>query len=117
MSEETTRVLNHHLSSFAKGDVVEIMKDYTDQSILFTPDGMLEGLEKIKNLFVDFIPNYLPPGSNVKMIRQDVKENIAYIVWSGESKNYRFPIGTDTFVIKDGKIISQTFAAKIDPKN
>ncbi len=121
MSDEltpgTTTILNHHLSSFAKGDIDEIMKDYSEQSILFTPDGMFEGVESIKNLFSNFIPNYLPPDSDFKMIRQDVKGQTAYIVWSAESKNYRFPLGTDTFFIKDGKIIVQTFAAKIEPKN
>lgn len=114
---ETTTILNHHLSSFASGDIDEIMKDYSEQSILFTPDGMFEGIESIKNLFTGFIPNYLPPGSDFKMIRQDVKGQTAYIVWSAKSKNYLFPIGTDTFFVKDGKIFAQTFAGKIEPKN
>jgi hypothetical protein len=115
-TQETMSILNHHLSAFAKGDIDEIMKDYTEQSVLFTPDGVLEGLESIKNLFVDFIPKFLPPGSDLKMIRQEVKEQTAFIVWSGDSENYQFPIGTDTFFIKYGKISIQTFAAKIEPK-
>ncbi len=117
LTHETINILNHHLSSFAKGDIDEIMKDYSEKSVLFTPDGIFEGIDSIKNLFTDFIPNYLPPGSDFEMIRQDVKGQTAYIVWSAESKNYLFPIGTDTFFIKDGKIFSQTFAAKIEPKN
>ena len=117
LTQETTNILNHHLLSFAKGDIDEIIKDYSEQSVLFTPDGIFEGLESIKNLFSDFIPNYLPSGSDFKMIRQDVKGQTAYIVWSAESKNYLFPIGTDTFFVKDGKIFAQTFAAKIEPKN
>jgi ketosteroid isomerase-like protein len=117
LTHETNNVLNHHLSSFAKWDIDEIMKDYSEQSVLFTPDGVFEGIESIKNLFTGFIPNYLPPGSDFKMIRQAVKGQTAYIVWSAESENYRFPLGTDTFFVKDGKIFAQTFAAKIEPKN
>ena len=117
LTHETINILNHHLSSFAKWDIDEIMKDYSEQSVLFTPDGVFEGIERIKNLFTGFIPNYLPPGSDFKMIRQAVKGQTAYIVWSAESKNYLFPIGTDTFFVKDGKIFAQTFAAKIEPKN
>ena len=49
--------------------------------------------------------------------KQEVRGETAYIVWNAESKKYRFPLGTDTFVIKNGKIVSQTFAAKIEPKN
>ena len=38
------------------------------------------------------------------------------IVWTAESEKYRFPLRTDTFVMRNGKIIAQTFAAKIEPK-
>ena len=33
------------------------------------------------------------------------------------TKFSKFPLGTDTFVFKDGKIVAQTFAVKIEPKN
>ena len=116
-TRETTNILNHQNSSFVKGDVDEIMKDFSEQAILFTPDGVLEGKDSIKKFYTDVISNLLPPDSDFKISRQEVREQTAYIVWSAESKNYRFPLGTDTFFIKDGKIFAQTFAAKIESKN
>jgi ketosteroid isomerase-like protein len=120
MSDEQTRetadILDHQNLAFLKGDVDEIMKDFSEQAILFTPDGVLEGIDNIRKFYTDVTSNILPPGSDFKISSQEVRGQTAYIVWSAESENYRFPLGTDTFFIKDGKIIAQTFAAKIEPK-
>ncbi len=117
LTRETTEILDRQNLYFVKGDVDELMKDFSEQAMLFTPDGVLEGIDSIKKFYTDVTTNVLPPGSDFKISRQEVRGQTAYIVWSAESKNYRFPLGTDTFVMKDGKIIAQTFAAKIEPKN
>ena len=116
-TRETTDILDRQNLYFVKGDVDGIMRDFSEQSVVFTPDGVLEGMDSIRKFYTDVIANVLPPGSEFNISRQEVRGQTAYIVWSAESKNYRFPLGTDTFVIKDGKIIVQTFAAKIEPKN
>jgi hypothetical protein len=58
----------------------------------------------------------LPPGSPIEMSEQIVEDDIAYIVWSAESKKLKIPFGTDTFVMRDGKIVAQTFAAQVEKK-
>jgi hypothetical protein len=40
----------------------------------------------------------------------------AYILWTAETADNVYEIGTDTFVVRDGKIVAQSFAAKITPK-
>jgi hypothetical protein len=40
----------------------------------------------------------------------------AYILWTAETADDVYEIGTDTFVVRDGKIVAQSFAAKITPK-
>ncbi|MCH9658742.1 nuclear transport factor 2 family protein [archaeon] len=117
ITQETTDILNRQNSLFVKGDVDGLMKDFSDQAVLFTPDGVMEGAASIRKFYTEVTTNILPPGSDFKISRQEVREQTAYIVWSGESQNYRFPIGTDTFVIKGGKIVAQTFAAKIEKKS
>jgi hypothetical protein len=37
-------------------------------------------------------------------------------VWKAETADNRYELATDTFVIKDGEIATQTFAGKISPK-
>ena len=38
------------------------------------------------------------------------------LVWSAASPTVSVPLGTDTFVVRDGKIVFQTFAGQIVPK-
>ena len=44
----------HHLQAFGIGDVDEILKDYTEASVIMTPDGPLHGLDEIRPLFEKF---------------------------------------------------------------
>lgn len=117
LTRKTTEIIDRQNSLFVKGEVDELMKDFSDQAVLFTPDGVLTGTDSIKRFYAEVTTNILPPGSDFRISRQEVVGQTAYIVWSAESKGYRFPLGTDTFFIIDGKIVVQTFAAKIEPKN
>ena len=66
------------------------MKDFSEQAKVFTPDGVLEGLDSIRKFYIDVTTNIIPPGSEFNLTRQEVRGQTAYIVWSAESKNYRF---------------------------
>ena len=116
ISRQTKATLTHHLEAFGKGDVDDVLSDYTEESKLFTPDGVLEGTAAIRPLFEKFFGEMLPPGSEFKMIKQIVDGETAYIVWTAESEKLKFVLGTDTFVIRDGKIVTQTFAAHVEAK-
>jgi hypothetical protein len=39
-----------------------------------------------------------------------------YMLWTGETTDNIYELATDTFVIKEGKIVAQSFTAKIKPK-
>ena len=53
MAATTHEVLTHHLDTFGKGDLTGVMADYSPESRLFTPSGMLKGPEAIRQLFDD----------------------------------------------------------------
>ena len=40
----------------------------------------------------------------------------AYILWTAEAADRVYEVGTDTFVVRDGKIVTQSFTGKITPK-
>lgn len=113
MSKDTTKqteaTLTHHLQAFAEGDINAILADYVEESILYTPDGPLRGLLKLREFFSGMLEN-APPGfmENFEMVQQDVEGELAYIVWKSGSAA---PLGTDTFIVRNGKIVVQTFAA------
>jgi len=112
----TESVLAHHLDCFGNGDLAGTMADYTDESRFFTPDGLLRGSEAIRRFFAGLLEEFAKPGMSFEMLRQEVCDETAYIVWKAETADNHFEVGTDTFIVRDGKIVTQTFAGKISPK-
>lgn len=106
----TQAVLDHHLQSLGAGDVPAVIQDYTDDSVLLTPNGPVKGLKALDDFFRGFLSAMPEFMGGLRMLRQDVVGEVAYIVW--ESPKYT-PLGTDTFVIRNGKIATQTFAAHL----
>jgi hypothetical protein len=49
------------------------------------------------------------------MDKMIIENELAYIVWHAKTPTIEIPLGTDTFIIKSGKIKRQTFAAVINP--
>ncbi|MGF1473054.1 MAG: hypothetical protein ACFB50_15120 [Rubrobacteraceae bacterium] len=57
-----------------------------------------------------------PPGSAFELSQQIVEGEIAYIIWSGESERLKIPFAAETLIVRDGKIVAQTFAAQTEVK-
>ena len=108
-------VLNHHLGAFAKGDLDEIMQDYTHSSVLIVPEVTLVGREAIRSAFENFFNGLFKPDTYaLHLDRSEVVGDIAYIVWHSENTGANVTLGTDTFLIQEGKIVVQTFAGKVE---
>lgn len=117
MAASTEEVLNHHLQAFGEGNMEEVLADYTEDSILCTQDGVLEGLNEIRPLFESFFAEFAKPGASFGMDTQTVKGELAFIVWHAETADRVIELGTDTFIVRGGKIVAQTFAAKSTAKS
>lgn len=108
-------VINHHLSAFGDANLDEILKDYTEESQLFTPEGAMQGRAAIRGFFASVF-KIIPKGSSFEIKQKFVSDEIAYIAWSCESEFVNIPLGTDSFIITDNKISIQTLAAHIISK-
>ena len=114
--DSTSDVLDRHLKSFAEHDIDGIVGDYSSDAVLFAPGGPLKGPKAIKPLFESLISEFAKPGSSFTMLQRCVDGEHAYIVWTAETGDNSYEFATDTFVVRDGKIVAQSFAAKIKPK-
>jgi ketosteroid isomerase-like protein len=112
---KTEEIFNHHISAFVEADVHEVLKDFTEESELLTPDGALKGLNAIRSFFEEAF-RMLPKGSALEIKQTIIRDNIAYAVWSGHSSFVNIPLGTDTFIMENDKISYQILAAHIIPK-
>jgi len=105
----TNEVLMHHLTAFGNNDLEEIVKDYTAESELLTPNGPLKGLDAIKVFFEEYFAA-IPTGSAFEMKQLSITGPVAYVAWTSESATFKFPMGTDTFYIENDKIVFHTVA-------
>lgn len=113
-SSVTEAVVRNHLQAFLeqKG-ITAILNDYDEHARLLSEAKVYQGKQEIHGFFADFIGS-LPAGAydifSLRSLRVD--GNIVHITWSIGSD---VPLGTDTFVVDNGKIVSQTFAVYAAP--
>lgn len=112
----TSDILDRHLKSFAEYDVDGVLADYSPDAVLFAPTGPLKGPDAIKLLFQALVSEFAKPGSSFTMQQRWIEGDHAYILWTAETADNSYEFATDTFVVRDGKIVAQSFAAKVKPK-
>lgn len=105
----TSAILTHHLTAFGNNDLEEIMKDYTEESEVLTPEGPLYGLAAIRKFFEAFFIA-IPTGSDFEMKQLITTGSVGYIAWESESTVIKIPMGTDTFFMEGDKIRFHTVA-------
>jgi len=115
---DTTRlILEHHLAALAAGNLDDLLSDYTDDSTLIGPEGAVQGRQPIRGFFESGLASLFKPGTyEFTMDAMHVAGDVAYIVWHANCAAADIVLGTDTFLIRDGKIVVQTFAGKIEAK-
>jgi ketosteroid isomerase-like protein len=112
----TKDIVDHHLKCFGESDLKGILSDYAPGAVLFTSDGPLRGVAAIRPLFQAMLAEFGTPGAAFSMKQQFAEGHYAYILWTAETADNVYEVGTDTFVVRDGKIVAQSFAGKISPK-
>lgn len=109
-------VLERHIAAFARRDVDAIMTDYTDASVLITPDGVLESQVEIRALFRSLVEEFSAPEADVTIHQRSAHGPVAYVTWSAETPARRYQLATDTLYVVDDRIRYQTFAANTSAK-
>ncbi len=112
----TKDVINHHLKAFGERDLKGVLSDYAPGAVFFTPEGPLRGADAIRPLFQAMIEEFGKPGARFSMKQQFVEGDYGYILWTAETADNVYELGTDTFVVRDGKIVAQSFTGKVTPK-
>ena len=105
----TEAVVRHHLQAFVEQKGLDaILGDYDEDACFLSEDKIYRGKHEIQAFFEQFMAA-LPPHaiSRFALRSLHVAADVACITWSVEPE---LPLGTDTFVVRNGKIVSQTFA-------
>ena len=106
----TDILLTHHLSSFLHNDLEAVVSDYSDESVLVTATASYTGPAEIRRFFAQLMAQFPTQKTNFQLDKMVVDRELVFIVWHATTPTLKVPLGTDTFVLKDGKIHRQTFA-------
>jgi|SRR5215469_7860476 len=112
----TNDVIERHLKSFGEHNLAGILADYAPGAVLFTPQGPIKGVGAIKTFFQELLAEFTKPGATFSLRHQSVEGDYGYILWTAQTADNAYELGTDTFVVRDGKIVIQSFAGKITSK-
>ncbi len=100
-TKSTEEVLAHHLEALKKNDLDAIISDYAEDASMMSPMGVATGHEGLRGVF-----GAIPEGfwDGFEVTTQECVGEIAYIVW----KSSMMSLGSDTLIVRDGKIVGQT---------
>src|SRR5215470_9431204 len=113
----TKDVLDHHTKALRDGDLNAVLADYASDAVLFTKDGRCKGPDAIRPVFAAIVSEFSKPGTKLNRTQQLIDGDYAYILWTAETADNFYEMATDTFVVREGKIVAQSFTAKINPKS
>lgn len=113
--EKTKEVLEHHWKTFQENDLDGVMADYTEESMLITPDKTFTGLKEIRENFIYAFSLFPEDSTIMQLDKSVVQQDVGYIIWRATAPKLQLTFGTDTFIIQEGKIIRQTYAGVAAP--
>ncbi len=93
------------------------MKDYTEHSEVWTPDGEIVGLDAI-SAFYSYAFTLFPKGNtSLEIKKMTAKGDKVYVLWTADSPIVTVSFAADCFEIKEGKILWQSTAFQMSKIN
>lgn len=105
----TEAVVRQHLQCFVEQrGIPALLSDYADDARLHSERRTFRGKTEIAEFFRALL-GALPPDAAERFALRalHVDGDVAFITWSA---GHGVPLGTDTFVVRGGKIVTQTVA-------
>ena len=90
--------------------------DYGPDAVFFTPDGPLVGADAIRPFYQAMFAEFGKPGAATRLTHLSIVGDYAYVLWTAETAENLYELGTDTTVVRNGKIVAQSYAARIKHK-
>ena len=106
--DDTATVFNRHIQAFSTGDMALNLSDYSETSVIIVPNATYTGLAEIEGFFTQQMAEFGQEGVAFKMGEMPVLGNVVYISWSADTPDNDYSYATETYVIEDGKITTQT---------
>ena len=84
---------------------------------MISSDGaVLRGPGQMRPMVEQMIAEFTKPGASFSMGQVIADGEVGYTTWTAETADNVYEIGSDTFVIREGKIVAHTVTMKVRPK-
>lgn len=108
---DTRAVVEHHLDALRANDLEDTMADYTEESTIIASGTVFKGIEAIRGVMQGALESLFVPGAyEFPIDSHTVDGEYSVITWRLTCPAGTFPFGTDTFHVRDGKILFQSGA-------
>ena len=113
MSEQ---FMNGRLAAFGAGDVDALVAHYRGDAVVITQQGTLRGPAQIRSMIEGVVSEFARPGVHFTLLHKAAEGPVVNFVWQADTGRNVYQLGAETYVLDNGKVAYQTFAAKIEPK-
>ena len=106
-------VVRRHIAAFERGDVADILDDYTPDALIQTPHEIVRGRDALHTWFTGVL-ELLPPGTtHIDSI--SAADEVVLVTWHAQTDAFALPLGVDTHIVRDAKIHATTVAFSLVP--
>lgn len=106
-------IFGHHAEALMKGDIDEIVADYSEDAVFVTPSGTKHGKDGVRKAFEELLG--IVPNAAWDVPTVVYEGDLLLIEWSAQSAKTGITDGVDTFVFRDGLIRAQTVRYTVRP--
>ena len=111
-TEISKKVWDHHIATWQSRDLDGLLSDYNDDSAVIIVNKVYKGKPQIRKAF-EFLFQTFDRATAQTIDPTTIEGQIVYITWNAEIDGIKHPVGTDTFVIENGKIFYQTITSDL----
>jgi hypothetical protein len=113
--DSNEQLLDRHLGAFLQNDLEAVVSDYAEDATLVAPWGIYAGPKEIQGFFRELMKDFPKGASTLTLDHKTFEADLVYFTWHGATPTVDVPFATDTMIVRDGRIVKQTFAGVLRP--
>lgn len=114
MNRSTADVFEDHLELARQGDIeTDVQRNFFRECVLLTSFGRFSGHEGVREA-AELLERQVPH-ANYEYVRRETHGEIAFLEWTADSETARVRDGADSFLIRDGRILTMTIHYTVEP--
>ena len=106
--DSTAQVVKRHWDALLARDLDKILEDYSEDAFFITnlAPGAVCGKAMLRGFWTQALAVFTPQVlGELKVIQDTFEREVEFVQWSAGKA---IPFGSDTFIVREGKIVAQT---------